>query len=58
MTNKEVRATDEYLNAYAKYIKTGKDAECRALLTEAVEGVVPVPLLEVAPLQSRKSLRL
>ena len=43
MTNKEVRATDEYLNAYAKYIKTGKDAECRALLTEAVEGVVPVP---------------
>lgn len=44
MTNKEVRNTQEYINAYAKYVKTGKDAECRALLTEAVQdGVVPVP---------------
>ena len=44
MTNKEVRNTPEYIAAYAKFIRTGKDAECRALLTEAVEGgVVPVP---------------
>ncbi|MBQ6501180.1 MAG: phage major capsid protein [Mogibacterium sp.] len=44
MTNKEVRASQEYIEAYAKYIKTGKADECRALLTENVEdGVVPVP---------------
>lgn len=44
MTNLEVRNTPEYISAYAKYIKTGKDAECRALLTEnATDGVVPVP---------------
>ena len=44
MTNKEIRNTPEYIEAYAKYVKTGKDAECRALLTEAVEGgYVPVP---------------
>lgn len=44
MTNKEVRNSHEYIEAFAKYIKTGKDAECRALLTENVDGgVVPVP---------------
>ena len=43
MTNMEVRNSKEYIDAFAKYIKTGKDAECRALLTENVEGVVPVP---------------
>ena len=44
MTNKEVRNTHEYIEAFAKYIKTGKDAECRALLTENVTGgTVPVP---------------
>lgn len=44
MTNKEIRNSNEYIAAYAKYVKTGKDAECRALLTEnAVDGVVPVP---------------
>ena len=42
MTNKEVRATHEYNLAYAEYIKTGNDAECRALLTENVSGTVPV----------------
>lgn len=46
MTNKEVRNSQEYIEAFAKYIKTGKDAECRALLTENVGGgVVPVPEL-------------
>ena len=44
MTNKEVRKSPEYIAAYAKYIRTGKDHECRALLTEAVQGgYVPVP---------------
>lgn len=42
----EVRNTKAYINAYANYIKTGKDAECRSLLsTNATEatGYVPVP---------------
>lgn len=44
MTNLEIRNSHEYIEAFAKYIKTGKDAECRALLTENVSGgVVPVP---------------
>ena len=43
MSNIEVRNTPEYINAYAEYIKTGKDMECRALLTENVSGSVPVP---------------
>ena len=42
MTNMEVRKTHEYNLAYAEYIKTGNDAECRALLTENVSGTVPV----------------
>jgi len=44
MENIEVRNTPEYIEAYANYIKTGKDEECRALLSEnAVSGTVPVP---------------
>ena len=42
MTNEEIRASHEYNVAYANYIKTGKDDECRALLTELVSGSVPV----------------
>ena len=42
MTNEEIRASHEYNVAYANYIKTGKDDECRALLTELVSGTVPV----------------
>lgn len=42
MTNAEVRASHDYNVAYATYIKTGNDAECRALLTENVSGTVPV----------------
>ena len=34
MTNAEIRNSHEYNVAYANYIKTGNDAECRALLTE------------------------
>lgn len=42
MSNIEVRKSQEYLEAYANYIKTGDDKECRALLTENVSGTVPV----------------
>lgn len=45
MENTEIRNSAEYINAFANYIKTEKDAECRALLTENVEGTVPVPEL-------------
>lgn len=44
MDVKEIRKSAEYINAYANYIKTGDDAECRALLSEnATNGTVPVP---------------
>ena len=44
MTNIEIRNTKEYIDAFAEFVKTGKDEECRALLTEnAVNGTVPVP---------------
>ena len=43
VTTMEVRNTPEYVNAYAEYIKSGKDAECRSLLTENVSGAVPIP---------------
>lgn len=41
----EIRNTPEYINAYAKYVKTGKADECRALLTTnaPANGTVPVP---------------
>ena len=45
MTDLEMRSTPEYINAYADYLKTGKDEEVRALLTENVSGEVPVPTL-------------
>ena len=44
MTNFEMVKTAEYRNAFKQYILTGKDEECRALLSENVaSGVVPVP---------------
>lgn len=40
----EVRSSKEYVEAYAEYIKSEDDKECRALLTELVTGgEVPVP---------------
>ena len=46
MSNKEIINSVEYRDAFKNYIITGKDAECRALLTENVtNGVVPVPEL-------------
>ena len=42
--NMEIRNSKEYIDAYAEFIKTGDDAECRGLLTEnATNGTVPVP---------------
>ena len=43
MSNMEIRNSAEYIDAYANYIKTESDRECRALLTENVNGTVPVP---------------
>ena len=43
MDNLEMRNTPDYVNAFADYIKTGNDRECRTLLTETVSGTVPVP---------------
>lgn len=41
---KEIRNSKEYMDAFANYVKTGDDSECRALLTELVSGgSVPVP---------------
>ena len=42
-TNAEIRNSAEYIDAFANYVKTENDAECRALLTENVSGSVPVP---------------
>lgn len=43
MTIEEVRSSKEYIDAFANYIKSGDDSECRALLTTLVSGQVPVP---------------
>ena len=43
MTDKEMINSVEYRDAFKKYILTGKDEECRKLLTENVSGNVPVP---------------
>lgn len=44
MTDMEIRNTKEYIEAYAEYIKSENDAECRALLSEnATGGTIPVP---------------
>lgn len=50
MTIKEVRALPEYVDAFANYIKTGDDSECRTILTKNSSvsgnpGQVPVPVV-------------
>ena len=48
---KEERSMDnvlesrEYIDAFANYIKTGDDKECRSLLTVDASGVLPVPAI-------------
>lgn len=40
----EIRSSKAYIDAFAKYVKSEDDKECRALLTELVDdGQVPVP---------------
>ena len=44
MNDKEMRNSKEYINAYAEYLKTNDDTECRTLLTTNVDnGTVAVP---------------
>ena len=44
MTAAEIRNSREYIEAFANYVKTGDDMECRTLLSDNVQnGVVPVP---------------
>lgn len=51
MTFDEIRSLPSYMDAYANYIKTGRDTECRAILTENApagvgnDGPVPVPVI-------------
>lgn len=47
MTVEEIRKSPEYIDAFVNYIKTGKDEECRSLLSTnaASGGQVPVPVL-------------
>lgn len=51
MTFDEIRSMPSYVDAYANYIKTGRDTECRAILTDNAgnitgkDGPVPVPTL-------------
>ena len=50
MTLEEIRKSPAYIDAYARYIKSGRDDECRMLLTEGAytsteSGPVPVPVL-------------
>ena len=45
MTDIEIRNSEAYVNAYAEYLKSGDEAECRALLSENGSGTVAVPEL-------------
>lgn len=44
-TNDEIRATKEYVDAFARYLISENDAEVRSLLTTQVSGYVPVPVI-------------
>lgn len=47
MTLEEIRASAEYVNAFANYLKTEDETECRALLSQNAQtgGQLPVPVL-------------
>ena len=44
-TNEEIRASKEYVDAFARYLINEDDRECRALLTVDASGTVPVPVI-------------
>lgn len=44
MNDIEIRNSEAYIDAFARYIKSGDATECRSLLTEnATNGTIPVP---------------
>lgn len=46
MDEREIRSTKEYADAYAEYLKTGRDEEIRGLLSaNATGGTIPVPTI-------------
>ena len=45
MSDLEIRGSQEYAEAYKKYIISGDDRECRSLLTTNASGELPVPQL-------------
>ena len=44
-TNDEIRASQEYIDAFARYLVSENDTEVRSLLTTQVSGSVPVPVI-------------
>ena len=44
-TNDEIRASKEYVDAFARYLVSENDSEVRSLLTTQVSGSVPVPVI-------------
>ena len=58
MTLKEVRESKEYIEAYANYIKTGRDEECRSIISTNApndvtgSGPVPVPVIVEAGIRT------
>jgi Phage capsid family. len=44
-TVEEIRASKEYVDAFARYLINEDDRECRALLTTDASGSVPVPVI-------------
>ena len=44
-TNDDVRASKEYVDAYARYLVDGNADECRSLLTSNVSRQIPVPTI-------------
>ena len=46
MDLKELRSSKQYIDAFANYVKTGKDEEVRGLLSDMVDGgTIPTPTL-------------
>lgn len=48
MTFEEFRNSKAYVDAFANYIKTGKDEECRSLIKEYRDGTNGIVLTEIA----------
>lgn len=44
-TNEEIRASQEYVDAFARYLISEDASECRSLLTTQASGSVPVPTI-------------